>query len=311
MDGESATRVRDRRVAALATRQHGIIARRQLVAIGLGGDAIDDWIGRGRLHVLHRGVYAVGHRALPRRAAWVAALLAAGRGAVLSHRSAAALWDLRATASAHVDVSVVGDGGRRPRDGIRIHRSRTLDPNDLTRHEGIPATTVARTLVDLAEVVGQRSLERAIDQAEVVRRFDLAGLQRIIDAHPRRTGCRRVAAVLGEQAVGTALTRSELEERVLEICARAKLPRPEVNRRVAGLEVDFLWRAERLVAEADSRRYHATRRAFERDRERDAILLLHGYRVVRFTDRRIAGRPEQVAATLAGLLVAPLPSHGR
>lgn len=118
-------------------------------------------------------------------------------------------------------------------------------------------------------------------------------------------------SLLEEHAVGSTLTRTELEERVLALCDRAGLPRPRVNARVADLEVDFLWARERLVAEADSRRYHATRWAFERDRERDAQLLLHGHGVVRFTDRRIAGRPEEVAATLTGLLMAPSPSHGR
>lgn len=301
--------MRGLRVAELATAQHGIVTRLQLVALGLGHDAIDDWIRRGRLHAVHRGVYAVGHRALHRRAAWLGAVLACGPGAVLSHRSAAALWDLRRTSMPRVEVCVPGGGGRRRRHGILLHRTRTLADADVTCHDGIAVTTVARTLVDLAEVVPGRSLERATDQAEVVRRFDLAALVAVIEAHPRRAGSARMRALLAEHAVGSTLTRTDLEDRVLALCARAELPRPAVNAVAAGLEVDFLWARERLVAEADSRRYHATRWAFERDRERDAQLLLHGYRVVRFTDRRIATRPAEIAGTLRALLAAPAGAH--
>lgn len=311
MDGERATRARDRRVAALATRQHGVATRGQLRALGLTDDSIEDWIARDRLHRLHRGVYAVGHCALHRHAAWTAAVLACGSGAVLSHRSAAALWGIRPTSMTRVEVSVRGYHGRRRRSRIHVHRTGTLTADEVTRHEGIAVTTVARTLVDLAEVLSRRSLERAADEAEVLRRFDLRALRRIIDAHPQRVGCARMGALLEEHAIGTTLTRTELEDRVVALCDGAGLPRPRVNARVAGLEADFLWPRQRLVAEADSHRYHATRRAFERDRERDAILMLAGYRVIRFTDRRIAAHPDEVAATLAELLLAPSPSHAR
>jgi hypothetical protein len=293
-------------VAALAGRQRGLVTRRQLLALGLSQRVIDDWIERGRLHPLHRGVYALGHRALASGGGWLAAVLACGDGAVLSHRSAAAHWDLRPSASARVDVSVPGTGGRKRRRGIALHRSATLEPEHVTCHEGIPVTTVARTLVDYAEVVPRRALERAVDQAEIVRRLDATALRALIEPHPRRTGCRRVQALLDSYLVDAGLTRSELEELVLRICDRAGLPRPGVNRRVTGLEVDFVWPAQRLVAEADSRRYHATRRAFERDRERDALLLLHGYRVVRLTERRLTTDPEGVARLLAALLGAPV-----
>jgi very-short-patch-repair endonuclease len=302
--GELDTRERDRRIAALAGRQRGMITRVQLVALGLSHRVIDDWIARGRLHVIHRGVYALGHRALAAGGAWMAAVLASGKGAVLSHRSAAAHWELRHTAAARVDITVPGTAGRLGQCGIVLHRSSTLSPGDVTHHEGIPVTSVARTLVDLAEVVPQRALERAVDQAEVVRRLDARGVEAVIAAHPRRPGCVRMRRILDAHSVGTTLTRSELEELVLSICTRAALPRPEVNRRVAGLEVDFLWRTQRLIAEADSRRYHATRVAFERDRERDARLLLHGFRVVRLTERRLTTDPSGVGDLLAALLGA-------
>ena len=302
MGGKGDTRERDRRVAYLATRQHGLISSEELLALGLGYDGIEDWVRRGRLHRLYRGVYAVGHAALSREARWLAAVLALGPGAVLSHRSAASLSELRASAATFIDVCVPNANGRRRRDGIRVHRSTTLRPGDVTRRRGIPVTTVARTLVDLAEVVPRRSLERAADQAEITRRFDLVALRSIIAAQPRRTGCARVATLLHEHAIGSDLTRSELEARMLAICARAGIARPAVNVRVAGLEVDFFWADQRLVAEADSRRYHETRAAFERDRQRDAILLAEGVRVVRFTERRILAEPDEVAATLLRLV---------
>jgi hypothetical protein len=300
--GELDTRERDRQVAELARRQRGMVTRVQLIMLGLSHRVIDDWIARGRLHVIHRGVYVLGHRALAPGGAWMAAVLASGADAVLSHRSAAAHWELRRSAAGRVDVTVPGRSGRLGQRGIVLHRSSTLSTTEVTRHAGIPVTSVARTLVDLAEVVAPRALERAVEQAEIVRRLDAHTLEAVIAAHPRRPGCVRMRRVLDAYAVGTALTRSELEELVLSICARAGLPRPEVNRRVAGLEVDFLWREQRLVAEADSRRYHATRLAFERDRERDAWLLLHGLRVVRLTERRLTSDPRGVADLLAALL---------
>jgi hypothetical protein len=298
----SDTRERDLAIAVLASRQHGLITVLQLLAVGLSRSGIDDWVARGRLHRIHRGVYAVGHTALRTEARLLAAVLACGPGAVLSHRSAALLWGLRRSGMSRVEVSVPRRHGRGTRDGILVHRSGTLRPVEVTVRNGIPVTSVARTLVDLAEVVPRRSLERAADQAEIERVFDLRALTDVIEAHPHRTGCARVAALLDEQAIGSTLTRSDLEDRMLAICDRAGVERPAVNARAAGLEVDFLWVAQRLVAEADSRRYHGHRAAFERDRERDAVLLTEGFRVVRFTERRIAGAPGEVASTLRRLL---------
>lgn len=302
MEARSDTRERDLAVAALASRQHGLITVIQLLAVGLSRSGINDWVRRGRLHRIQRGVYAVGHTALRREARLLAAVLACGAGAVLSHRSAASLWGLRRSAMSRVEVSVPRGHGRRTREGILVHRSGTLRPVDVTVRDGIPVTSVARTLVDLAEVVPTRSLERAADQAEIERLFDLRALTDVIAAHPQRAGCARVAALLKSHAIGTTIIRSDLEDRMLAICDRAGVERPAVNARAAGLEVDFLWVRQRLVAEADSRRYHAHRAAFERDRERDAVLLTEGFRVVRFTERRIVAAPGEVASTLRRLL---------
>jgi predicted transcriptional regulator of viral defense system len=300
VDGRSDTRERDRRIAALATRQRGLIERWQLLALGLGTAGIDDWVARGRLHVIYRGVYALGHRALPRGAEWLAAVMSCGSGAVLSHRSAADLWELRSSSLSCIDVTVPVTTGRRSRGRIRLHRTRTLVPDQVVRLDGIPVTSIARTLVDLAEVVPPRALERVVDQAEALRRFDLASVRAVIDANPERSGCRRIARLLDAHAIGTTLTRSGLEEAFLAICGRAGVPGPLVNQRIAGLEVDFLWPEHRLVAETDSVRYHSTRRAFERDRERDALLLTHGFRVVRFTERRYAAAATRSSRAAGG-----------
>jgi hypothetical protein len=211
----------------------------------------------------------------------LAAVLACGAGAVLSHRSAAAHWALRPSAATAIDITSPKGAGR-TRDGLRVHRT-SLDQWERTEHDAVPITTPARTLLDLAEVVPRRSLARAV--------------------HAHRHGAVRLRALLADGRIGDALTRSEPEERVLAICERHRLPRPLVNARVAGLEVDFYWPVAGLVVEADSRRYHLTAGAFERDRERDAQLMIHGLRVLRLTSRRIARAPDAVGATLSSLVI--------
>lgn len=178
-------------------------------------------------------------------------------------------------------------------------------PFEIAARHGIPVTTAARTLLDLAEALRRRELERAADQAEGLRLFDVEAITQVLDAHPGRHGAARLRRLLTDYTIGEELTRSELEERILAICAAAGVPRPAVNARVAGLEVDFYWPAGRLVAEADGRRYHHTAAAFERDRERDAHLLVHGLRVVRLTHRRIVREPARGRAD-AGTLAAPM-----
>jgi putative AbiEi antitoxin of type IV toxin-antitoxin system/uncharacterized protein DUF559 len=286
----------DRRVAALAADQYGVVSASQLCAAGLSREQIKRRLRSGRLLPVHRGVYAVGHPLLGSQGRWLAAVLACGEGAVLSHRSAAVLWGLRPTASATVDVSIASRSGR-SREGIAIHRPSVLPFEEITSRDGIPATTPARTLLDLATVVGRSDLERAMQAAERLRLFDLGALRDVLTRHAGRAGTPLVAAVL-EQYAEPTFTRSELERRVLELCGVHGLPSPAANVWVADYEVDFLWRAQNLIAEADSRRFHATRAAFERDRARDARLTALGYRVVRFTYRQV----ERESASVAGLL---------
>jgi very-short-patch-repair endonuclease len=283
---------------ALAERQHGVVSREQLRAFGLSDTAIRGWIGRGLLHRMHRGVYAVGHCALPMEGRMLAAVLACGPGAALSHRSAAALWGLRATAQRRIDVTAVADGGRRD-PAIAQHRARTLEATDLTAHRGVPVTTVARTLVDLAGVVPAAAVERALAQAEVLRLYDHAAVCEVLERSNGRRGAQALRAAMGTPI---AFTRSELESRMLALCRRHRLPPPRVNAVVCGHEVDFLWPAARLIVETDGHRFHGTRRAFEQDRRRDAELLVAGYRVVRITYRRLMTEPDAVADTIRALL---------
>jgi very-short-patch-repair endonuclease len=285
----------DRSIAALAARQHGVVERGQLRRLGLSNSAIDRRLAAGRLHRVHQGVYAVGHPLLSGRGRWMAAVLACGPGAALSHASAAALWDLRPTAATRVDVSVPGAGGR-ARPGLRIHRALAMET---TTKDGIPVTTPERTILDLAATLPKRALERAIDQAEIQRLLDPASLDALVRAHAGRPGTAKLKAAL---MAPQALTRSELEERMLAICREHALPAPQVNTSVAGHEVDFLFAEARLVVETDGWAYHRTRRAFDRDRERDAALTRARYVTLRLSDRQLR-RGDVVAATLRAALL--------
>ena len=251
----------------------------------------------GRLHRIHQGVYAVGHPVLTVNGRRMAAVLAAGPGAVLSHASAAALWEIRRSAAARIDVSVRTRGGRAKRPGLRIHRAPTLRTDEITEHQGVRVTTPARTLLDLASSLPRRALERALDEAEIHELFDLRALSAVVTAHAGERGARALAEALAQDGAPT-LTDSELEELMLALCDDHRLQRPRPRAWVAGLRVDFLFAPARLVVETDGYRFHRTRRAFERDRERDAILARAGYRVLRFTHRQMTREPALVAETI-------------
>lgn len=292
-------------IAVIAERQHGTIALIQLKALGLSASAVRDRVASGRLHRMHRGVYAVGHPRLTREGRWMAAVLACGPDARLSHRSAAGLWAIRPDNRPRTDVSVPRPSAR-SRPGIAVHRTLTLIPDDCTTVAGIPCTSVARTLLDLADVVDRRGVERAVEQAEVQRLFDLRAVEEVL----ARAGGRRGAGVLGSvlAELGTpALTANDLEERFLALCRAACLPSPEVNASLViddgpPIEPDFLWRAERVVIETDGFASHGTRQAFERDRLRDQRLKRAGYEPLRFTWRQLTAQPEWVTETVAAML---------
>jgi hypothetical protein len=281
----------------LAGRQHGVVATRQLSALGLARGGVAARARAGRLHRVHRGVYAVGHTVLTVNGRRMAAVLAAGPGAVLSHASAAALWDIRPTSATRIDVSVRSAGGRAKRPGLRIHRTPTLQTDEITAHQGIRVTSPARTLLDLASSLPRRALERALDEAEIRELYDRRALEAVALAHAGEHGARALAEALAQDG-DPVLTDSELEEIMLGLCDEQQLERPTPRAWVAGLRVDFLFAASRLVVETDGYRYHRTRRAFERDRERDAILARAGYRTLRFTHRQLTREPALVAETI-------------
>jgi very-short-patch-repair endonuclease len=291
-----------RELADLATRQHGVVAHWQLLELGFSARGIIRGVERGRLHRVHRGVYAVGHRLLSVKGRMLAAVLACGRDAVLSHRSAGHLWEVRPTASGLLEVTVAGSGRRHP--GIRVHRVRRLDSRDCTVVDGIPVTTVARTLLDLAEVITPRQLENAIEGAERRRLFDLDAINDLCGRSPGRRGRKPLKAALADYKEPPR-TRRELERLFIDVCRNGNLPRPVCNTIVNGHEVDATWPNTNLIVELDSWEFHGkTRAAFEDDRRRDAKLLLAGYRVVRLTWRRLHREPDAVAGELRALLAA-------
>ncbi len=297
----------DQAVAALAESQHGVMALRQLIDFGLTSRAVQKRAQAGRLFRIHQGVYALAPRSLLRREAhWMAAVLAGGPAAVLSHRSGAVLHELRSNGGRRIDITVPGRS-RGEHDGLFIHRSSTLAPADITTVDGIPCTTIARTLLDLAAVLPRRAIERATDQAEIAGTFDLAALTDQLHRHPRHRGARGLRAVLDGHAIGQTATVNEFEEAFLAIARRAGLPDPEVNAWLVlpdgepAIRVDFLWRAQRLAVETDGRRTHGTRLAFERDRRRDQRLTVAKLRPIRVTRRQVFGRPDEVQRTLIAL----------
>jgi hypothetical protein len=288
-------------IAGLAATQHGVVSWRQLTDAGLGRGAIAHRAHSGWLHRLYRGVFAVGHLPSSPEARWMAAVLACGDNAALSHTSGLALWDLRASSDPKIDITVATRNGLSHRDAIRIHRSGTLTPVEVTTHEGIPVTTVARTLLDAAALLQPHSLTRTVERSEILELFDLTAIQVTLDLHPAHRGRGRLTAVL-DLYRDDELTRSELEARFLALCDAHSFPRPLVNHMIGDDEVDFLWPHLRVVVESDGRRTHLTHRAFERDRAKDARLTVAGYRVVRFTHRQIRYDPRGVAAVLRALL---------
>jgi very-short-patch-repair endonuclease len=230
----------------------------------------------------------------------MAAVLACGPGAALSHASAAALWDMRRSDARIVDVTARRSGRKRP--GLRIHRPRTLPAGELTTHERIPVTTPARTILDMAAHLAPTRLEHLLDQAEIRELTDYPALDAIAKAHPGHRGAAKLRRTLASHDAGTNLTRSDLEIRFKQLCRDHALPAPLVNRAVAGRIVDFLFADARLIVETDSWRYHKTRRAFEDDRARDIITARAGYRTLRFTDRQLERDPAAVVDAVAAIL---------
>jgi hypothetical protein len=294
----------DHRIAALAARQHGPITRSQLRSLGLTDDDVDHRMAVGRLIRLYRGVFAVGQTAMPREGRWMAAVLACGPKAVLSHGDAAALWDLAPARGAVIHVTTPSRSGRDPdRRRVRLHRVGTLTEDEKAVFARIPVTTPARTLLDLAPSLRPRALEDVIERMDRLALFDLVAVRRVLHEHPRQSGAPKLRTVLDRLAsASVADTRSPLEIALLQLCDDYNLPTPLANTLVAGFLVDFHWPGTDLIIETDGFAFHRTRTAFDADRERDQALALAGYRVVRFTYNQVTRRRRDTARRLRALL---------
>jgi hypothetical protein len=281
-------------IAELARRQHGVVAHWQLFAGGLSRSAIQRLVRAGWLHPLHLGVYAVGHRAVGWHGRCTAGVLSCGPHAVLSHQPAAALWDLRRSSSRTVHVTA--PRGRTGPAEVRVHRVRTLHPDDIARVDDIPVTSVPRTLLDNAEVLPPRQAIRMLEQAERLQLFDLRAIERLLARSHGRHGIRSLrAAIAALNGEPPPRVNSDWERDLLDFCDDHDLPRPELNVIVEGYEVDGLWRDKKLVVELDGYAFHRHPDAFENDRRKDATLQLAGYIVLRITWKRFVEEPEEVA----------------
>jgi uncharacterized protein DUF559/transcriptional regulator with AbiEi antitoxin domain of type IV toxin-antitoxin system len=287
----------DQSIGRIAARQRGYVTRVQLREAGLGKDAITYRIKAGDLIAVHTGVYALGHapEAFVDRA--YAAVLACGRSAFLSHGSAASLWGIYDRW--WVPFEVIVDTARR-RPGIRIHRA-AVDRRDVRRHLGIRVTSPARTILDIAPRLTDKALTRAVNDLRIARRLTLEHLAELVARLPRHPGASLVRPLL---EIPRGPTRSELEDAFIAFAERFGLPTPEINVRIAGYEVDVLFREQRVIVELDGYEFHGTRQAFERDRERDTAMLAAGLITVRITWERLTRSPKKEAERLSAILAA-------
>ena len=279
------------------------------MAAGLSAPAVRARRAVGRLHRIHHTVYSlVPKELLKREGLYMAAVLACGDGAVLSHRSAAALLGLRDWGHTKIEATVPRRS-RRSHDGIKVHCSTTLTDNDVTVVNGIPCTSIARTLLDLAEVVTHRQLERAFDQAEIIEHpLNITAVLDQIARNPTRPGAKRCRLVLETHYIGKTPTANENEEALLAITRPLGIPDPQCNAYIVlddggpAIKADFVWRDRRVIVEADSDRWHNTHQRFEADRVRDQRLMAAGWTVIRTTWRQMKYRPHELRPLLFSLL---------
>jgi uncharacterized protein YjiS (DUF1127 family) len=281
-------------IASLAGRQRGLVTRRQLREAGVGSEAIRHRLEQKRLHEQHRGVYSVGTGSVDRHGRWLAAVLACGDRAVLSHASAAELWGLLRPVAGPIHVTLPGTNRGRRAD-IAVHATRRLCRREWTRRLAIPVTTVERTLVDLAP---DPRLDRALEQAFAMRLLGPSRMAEALASAAGRRGTRELRRLLARLLDDLPLTRSELERRFLRLAAEAGLPAPVVNQHHGGHRVDFAWLRLGLVVETDGRATHDNPHAFHEDRRRDLDLELADLHVVRLSWWQIVHEPERVVTLL-------------
>jgi len=274
-------------IAQMAGRQYGVVARQQLP---IGQDAVDHRCRTGLLHRVHRGVYAVGHLGLGQEARWLAAVLACGDGAVLSHRSGAALWAIRLGELFRPEVTTEYD---QRHAAITTHRGR-LAAADRTTHRGIPVTSPSRTLADLAHVLDRDELTRALREAMFRRLYDPNAIEDALTRRPSRA--------LKDLLTEASVTQSMMEDRFLAICTRHRLPRPDTQHRIGAKRYDFAWPQHKVVVETDSWLAHANQVAFQADRSQTNALQLAGWLVLRFTWADLTRRSRATAATVGQAL---------
>jgi very-short-patch-repair endonuclease len=291
----------ERSALAIARVQHGVVTYGQLLAAGLSPDSVLHRVSSGWLERVHHRIYLVGS-VEPPLARPMAAVLALGEGALLSHCPAAVLWGLRPPPARAMHVTVARSV-RGPK-GIHVHTVRALHPSDARSRHGIATTSPARTLLDLATQAPQRDLDRAVNQARVTKLVSDTSFNEQFSRYPHHRG---KAALKMALQLEPAFTRSKGERLFLALVRKARLPSPVTNTELHGYEVDHLWREQRLVVEVDSYDVHTTRATFEADRRRDAELQSLGYRVIRVTWRQLTEEPEAVIANLsAALAISPL-----
>jgi predicted transcriptional regulator of viral defense system len=286
-------------LARLAGKQHGVVSHQQLLELGYSEAAIGRGVASQRLHRIHRGAYAVGNPKPSRHGRCLAAVLACGRDAMLSHDSAAWLWGLRSFCPSRTEVTLPARGHRRA--GIHIHHSTILESIDQATWEGIPTTSVARTLLDCAARGRRQRTDSLLERAERLDLLDISEIEEILARSGRHAGRSRLMSSIGLHR-NTAFTRAGTERRFLEAVLSAGLPRPAINTFVAGHEIDAYWAKERFAVELDGYETHGTRAAFERDPVRLEDLKLAGIDAIRVTARRLEREPAQVAARLKVLL---------
>ena len=290
----------DEALAALAGAQRTIVSHKQLLALGYGRRTIAHWVSRGRLQRVFHGVYSVVSGTLPPLAREQAALLAVGEHAFLSHETGAGVWGLARWLPRAVEVTVVGRY-RGSSDGIHVHRVKTIDRREVTRHQDLWVSSPARAVLEIAATASAEELTHAIDEGLAHRRFTARELDDVLARHRPCRGAARLAAILGDPTA-VAVSRSRREKALLRLIRDAGLPMPETNVPFGRFELDFFWRSEGLVVEVDGETFHRGPGAVGRDREKDLAVKAAGLHILRFTADHVLKRPWMVVATIAGEL---------